>query len=184
MKRFRLSFRSTSVQTLRRCRMRVIGAFAVLGIAASMLATPPVGFIVNQILAKGTTFDNISEHVQMAKNLDGTVDPWQVQLQAQGATDTYAQHLELAPGGYSGWHRHPGVLVATIAAGAVDFYDANCNKRSFTAGQIYFENDDVHAIVNRGSVNADLYIAYLIKHDAPRRIEADAPACAAITGIP
>jgi hypothetical protein len=58
----------------------MIGVITAFGIAASMLATAPVGFIVNQILAKGTTFENISEHVQMAKNLDGTVDPWQVQL--------------------------------------------------------------------------------------------------------
>ena len=184
MKTFNLFFRFTRVQPLRRFRIRMIAVITAFGIAASMLATAPVGFIVNQILAKGTTFENISEHVQMAKNLDGTVDPWQVQLQAQGATDTYAQHLVLAPGGYSGWHTHPGVLVATLAAGAVDFYDANCNQRSLTAGQVYFENNDVHAIINRGSVSADLYIAYLIKHNAPRRIEAEAPVCALAAGIP
>jgi len=177
-------FHFLTLQPSRTPGTREIGLIAVLGIAATLFATPPVGFVVNQILAKGTTFENISEHVQMAKNLDGTVDPWQVQLQAQGTTDTYAQHLVLAPGGYSGWHRHPGVLVATVAAGEIDFYDANCNKRSFTAGQVYFEDADPHAIINRGSVNADLYIAYLIKHDAPRRIEADAPVCAPLTGIP
>lgn len=94
------------------------------------------------------------------------------------------QHLVLAPGGYRGWHTHPGVLIGTIVGGGIDFYDAKCNKRSFTAGQVYFENADVHAIINWGSVDADSYIAYLIKHDAPRRIEADAPACAPMTGIP
>ena len=169
---------------LRAVSPRKIALVALTGIAATLLATPPVGFIVNQILAKGTSSENISEHVQMAKNLDGSVDPWQVQLQAQGATDTYVQHLVLAPGGYSGWHTHPGVLIGTITTGGVDFYDASCQKRSFGVGQVYFENSDVHAIVNRGSVNADLYIAYLIKHNAPRRIEADAPVCAPVTGIP
>ena len=43
---------------------------------------------------------------------------------------------------------------------------------------------EVHAIINKGAVNADLSIAYLIKHNLPRRIEADAPACAPSTGIP
>lgn len=164
--------------------LTMIALLAVLGLATALFATPPFGFIANQILGKATTYNNISEHVQMAKNLDGSVDPWQVQLQAQGATDTYVQHLVLAPGGYSGWHTHAGVLIGTLVGGSIDFYDATCQKRSFTAGQVYFENSAVHAIINRGSVNADLYIAYLIKHDAPRRIEADAPVCAPLTGIP
>lgn len=160
-----------------------IPALVALGVA-TVLATPPVGFVVNQILAHGATSANISEHVQIPKNLDGTADPWQAQVQAQGATDTYVQHLALAPGGYSGWHSHPGILIATLVAGNVDFYDANCQKTSYTAGQVYFEADQPHAIINRGSENADIYLAYLIKHGQPRRIEADAPVCATTTGIP
>ena len=170
-----------------------IPALVALGVA-TVLATPPVGFVVNQILAQGTAA-NISEQVQIAKNLDGTVDPWQAQMQAQGATDTYVQHLVLAPGGYSGWHRHPGILVATLVAGNVDLYNANCQKTSYTAGQVYFETDQPHAIINRGSEDADIYLAYLIKHGQPRRIEADAPVCVSslaqttiassiVTGIP
>ena len=154
------------------------------GTAAILLATPPVGFILNQVLASATTFDNISEHAQMSRSPDGKVDPWQVQIQAQGPTDTYVQHLVLAPGGYSGWHKHPGVLVGSLVSGEIDFYDANCQKHSYTGGQVYFEGSDVHAIINRGTTNADLYISYLIQHGSPRRIEADAPACAAVTGIP
>ena len=160
-----------------------IPTLVALGVAAG-LATPPVGFVVNQILAQGATSTNISEHVQIAKDLNGTVDPWQAQVQAQGATDTYVQHLVLAPGGYSGWHSHPGILVATLVGGSVDFYDANCQKTSYTAGQVYFEAAQPHAIINRGSENADIYLAYLIKHGQPRRIEADAPVCAPTTGIP
>ena len=169
---------------LRAAEWNRIALIALAAAAATLLASPPIGFIVNQILAKGTTFESISEHAQMPKNLDGSVDPWQVQLQAQGATDTYVQHLVLAPGGYSGWHKHPGILVGTIVEGSIDLYDAKCKKRSYAAGQVYFENTDVHAIINRGSVNADLYLAYLIKHDAPRRIDADAPVCAPLIGIP
>ncbi len=160
-----------------------VAALVALGVA-TVLATPPVGFVVNQVLAHGATSANISEHVQIAKNADGTVDPWQAQVQAQGATDTYVQHLVLAPGGYSGWHSHPGILVATLVGGSVDFYDANCQKSSYTAGQVYFEAAQPHAIINRGSENADIYLAYLVKHGQARRIEADAPVCAPITGIP
>jgi quercetin dioxygenase-like cupin family protein len=180
----KICFRSTEqYQSIRPGKPVTMLLLIGIGVAAAM-ATPSVGFVLNQILAKATTFDNISEHVQIAKNPDGSVDPWQVQLQAQGRTDSYMQHLVLSPGGYSGWHTHPGILVGSVASGSIDFYDAKCQKHSFSAGQVFFENDDVHAIINRGADSADLYIAYLIKHNAPRRIEADAPGCAVSTGIP
>lgn len=177
-------FNSPQFPPTRKSKAKKILMLALFGLAMAALATPPLGFIVNQLLAKGATFENISEHVQMAKNLDGSVEPWQVQLQAQGSTDSYVQHLVLAPGGYSGWHTHPGILIGTLVSGSIDFYNANCQKRSLTAGQMYFEDENVHAIINTGGVNADLYITYLIKHGAPRRMEADAPACAPSTGIP
>jgi len=152
--------------------------------AGAAWATPPLGFIVNQILASGVAADGISQHIQINANPDGTISPWQLQLQVQGATDHYSQHLVLSPGGYSGWHSHPGLLIATVRSGQVDFYNAKCEKQVVTAGQVYTENDAVHAISNTGSVDADLYISYLIKHGAPRRRDEPAPACAIDTGIP
>src|SRR6267154_2905000 len=132
-------------------RSRKILLLAVLGMAAGALATPPVGFLVNQILAMGSAMDSISQQVQMGSAPDGSDERWQLQLQAQGATDFYVQHLILAPGGYSGWHTHPGILIATVVSGSIDFYDANCQKRSVPAGQVYFEADKVHAIRNTGA---------------------------------
>ena len=90
-------------------------------------------------------------------------------------SDFYVQRLVLAPAGYSGWHTHPGILIGTVVSGSIDFYDANCNKTSFTAGQVFMENNQVHAIGNTGGVESELSIAYLVKHNQPRRIEADAP---------
>jgi quercetin dioxygenase-like cupin family protein len=173
-------------RSLRSGRFKWFLALALVGLvlAAKTWATPALGFIVNQILASGFAMDGISQHVQINKNPDGTVTPWQLQLQVQGDTDYYSQHLVLAPGGYSGWHSHPGLLVGTVKSGQVDFYTADCQKHTIGPGQVYTENDEVHAISNTGSVDADLYISYLIKHGAPRRREESAPACAVGTGIP
>ncbi|MBS1859687.1 MAG: cupin domain-containing protein [Acidobacteria bacterium] len=157
---------------------------AVLGLAVLAIATPPVGFVLNQILAKGTYLDNINENVQVTRDQDGTVRPWGAEMQTHGATDFYVQHLVLAPGGYSGWHIHPGILVGTVTSGSIDFYNAQCEKHTVNAGEVYFEDGNVHGIANTGAVNADLSIAYLIKQGAPRRLEADAPTCAATTPIP
>jgi quercetin dioxygenase-like cupin family protein len=167
----------------------------MLGIATVALATPPFGIVLNQIVAAGATLADISEFLHVRSNPnrdaensnpngDAENEDWQLHVRTQGATDFYVQHVVVGPGGYSGWHTHPGLLIGTVVSGSIDFYDANCQKRSFTAGQVFTENTEVHAIINTGAVNADLSTAYLIKHTLPRRIEADAPVCAPSTGIP
>jgi quercetin dioxygenase-like cupin family protein len=165
-------------------RSRKILVLAALGVATAAFATPPLGFILNQILAKGVITSNINENVQITRDQDGTVNPWGAEVQAHGATDFYMQHLVLAPGGYSGWHSHPGILIGTVTSGSIDFYDQNCIKKTVNAGDVYFETGTAHGIANSGSVNADLSISYLIKHNAPRRVEENAPACAVNTPIP
>lgn len=162
-------------------------ALAVAGLGVGLAVTwgtPSMGFVVNQILAMGGT-DNINQQVQIARDPNAPNDePWQVQLQAQGATDFYVQKLGLAPGGYSGWHLHPGVLIGTVVSGSIDFYDGNCRKTSYKTGQAFQENNQVHAIINNGGEVAELSIVYLVKRGAARRLEADAPACAPDTMIP
>jgi quercetin dioxygenase-like cupin family protein len=181
-----------------------ISLLVVLGLSIVALATPPFGIVLNQIVAMGTALRNISENLRVGSNPskggesdisenlqvgstpneDSESEDWRLQVRTQGATDFYVQHIVVGPGGYSGWHTHPGLLIGTVVSGSIDFYDANCQRRSFNTGQVFTENTEVHAIINTGSVNADLSIAYLIKHNLPRRIEADAPACAPTTGIP
>lgn len=183
MKRIRF----TNVQ-----RFRLIGTarrwnlllFSVLALAAAALATPPFGFLVNAILAKGIDVRNIHQQAEITRNPDGSVDPWGAEVHTHGTTDFYVQHLVLAPGGYSGWHTHPGILMGTVVSGSIELYNANREKQTVNTGQMYFENGNVHAIVNTGQADADIYLAYLIKHNAPRRLEADAPTCAASAGIP
>jgi quercetin dioxygenase-like cupin family protein len=169
---------------MKQIRSKWLLVLPVMVLAAKAWATPPLGFVLNQILASGFAAGGVSEHMQINKNPDGTVTPWQLVLQVQGDTDYYSQHLVLSPGGYSGWHSHAGVLVAAVKSGQIDLYDANCHKRTIGAGQVYTEDDDVHAISNTGTVDADLYISYLIKHGASRRREESAPSCAVDTGIP
>jgi quercetin dioxygenase-like cupin family protein len=163
---------------------RKIPLLIVLGISAVALATPPSGIVLNQIVARGAALDDINEKITPSDNPDQSGENWRLKVQTNGATDFYVQHLVVGPGGHSGWHTHPGLLIGTVVSGSIDYYNGNCQKRSFTAGQVFTENSEVHAIINTGVVDADLSIAYLIKHDAARRSEATAPACAPSIGIP
>jgi len=167
-----------------------IPILAVLAISIAAFATPRFNVLVNQILAMGTASDDLKENLKVGnaasedQERDAEVQDWQLQLRTHGATDFYSQKVVIAPGGYSGWHTHPGLLIGTVVSGAIDFYDANCQKRSFTTGQVFTESTQVHAIKNPGTVDTELSAFYLIKHSELRRIEADAPSCAPTTGIP
>jgi quercetin dioxygenase-like cupin family protein len=176
--------RLDSIRSFRPHTFHWVLALATVVLVAKAWATPPVGFVLNDILATGIAERSISQHMQIVKNPDGTVSPWVLQLQVLGDTDYYSQHLVLAAGGYSGWHSHPGLLVGAVKSGQIDFYDANCQKRTIAAGHVFTEDDDVHGIINTGASDADLYISYLIKHGQPRRRDEAAPPCAALTPIP
>jgi quercetin dioxygenase-like cupin family protein len=153
-----------------------IGAAALLGMAAVALATPPAGILFNIILSTGVASDDLDERVK--------VGDWKVRLDTKGATDFYMQDIAIAPGGYSGWHSHPGLFVGTVISGSIDYYDENCNKKTITAGQVWTEAQTLHAIANHGTEDFHGQFVYFIKHGEPRRVDLGAPACAPITGIP
>lgn len=157
---------------------------AGLGVVAAALATTASGLTVTT-MATGTAPDNINQHVQANKNQDGSVNPWQIHVGAQGESDVRMLRLELAAGGHSGWHSHPGLVIGIVKTGSIDLYDANCQKRTVTVGGVFIENDHVHGLITTpGTGAAELWLTFLTKHNAPRRIDEAAPACAWTTGIP
>ena len=90
----------------------------------------------------------------------------------------------LAPGGYSGWHTHPGLLILTVVDKTPALYDANCNPRILEVGDVFTEDESVHNLVNAGTVNAHVKSFYIVQKGAARRAEADAPACGPGIGLP
>ena len=154
-----------------------------LGLLAAFLltiavawATPASGILFNIILSTGVASDDLDEKVH--------IDDWKVSLDTKGESDFYMQDIAIAPGGYSGWHSHPGIFVGTVITGSIDYYNENCNVKTITAGQVWTEAYELHAIANHGTVDFRGQFVYLIKHGEPRRIDESAPACAPITGIP
>jgi hypothetical protein len=73
--------------------------------------------------------------------------------------------------------------MVTVKEGAIDWYDRNCVKHIYTAGQSLTESNQPHTIVNSGPVNTRLFGWYIIKAGAPRRIEDPQPACAVPLGL-
>lgn len=58
------------------------------------------------------------------------------------AGDIVVSEVSYAPGGYSGWHSHPGKVVAAVQRGSITLYrsdDPTCTGHTYTAGQIFIE---------------------------------------------
>jgi quercetin dioxygenase-like cupin family protein len=61
---------------------------------------------------------------------------------SMGEGDIVISEISLAPGGYSGWHSHPGKVVGAVQRGALTLYRSNdptCTGHTYTAGQIFTE---------------------------------------------
>jgi len=140
-------------------------------------ATPPAGVVSNVIVAQGVTLDPIKERADVGNS-------WTVNLEDKGQSEFYFQDLVVSPGGYTGWHSHPGLLLITVKEGSVEFYDKDCTKHTYAAGQSFTEGAEPHAAMNRGTGNTRLLVAYIVKKGEPRRIEAPQPTCGATQGIP
>ena len=140
-------------------------------------ATPPAGVVSNVIVAQGVTLGAIKERADVG-------DSWMVNLEDKGQSEFYFQDLVVGPGGYTGWHSHPGLLLITVKEGSLEFYDKECAKHTYGAGQSFTEGAEPHAAMNRGTGNARLLVAYIVKKGEARRIEASQPPCGATLGIP
>lgn len=61
-------------------------------------------------------------------------------------SDIVVAENSFAPGGYSGWHSHPGKVVLAVQRGAITLYrgdDPKCDGRTFHAGQVFIERPGV-----------------------------------------
>lgn len=123
-------------------------------------ATPGSGFIPNPFV--NGHFGKIS--IQPNGN---KTDKWGLIMKTLDDTDIGADRLAIQPGGYSGWHAHPGPVFITVTQGSVVFYDGAdplCPSRTYGTGESFIESAyDVHFVKNASASAAAEYIAVTIK---------------------
>ena len=66
------------------------------------------------------------------------VDQDGITLRSKSPTDVTTFDLEYPPGSYSGWHAHPGIVVAVVTSGKV-VRQAGCASETFGVGQSFTE---------------------------------------------
>jgi quercetin dioxygenase-like cupin family protein len=140
------------------------GAILALVLAGAVVfkarATPPSGISFNLIgHATMPAFD--------VKRKEKPID-WELRLEAPQPIDVATQVVTFPPGGFSGWHTHPGPVFFTVQTGTLTVYEGNdptCQPHIFTAGTGAVEaatNDHIHMVRNETNSMATAVVTYMV----------------------
>jgi quercetin dioxygenase-like cupin family protein len=171
----------------------LIGIVAVAcGIVGIAYGTPVVGLLVGTILSSGTINGEIKLRVHVplppvvgtnSEDNEDQDNEWRAELYTSGPSNIVVQDVVYAPGGHTGWHSHPGILLSSVISGSIEWYDSRCKKHVYNAGDSLTESTQTHYVRNVEAVNAHFMVTYLLANGQPRRIDQPAPACAAALGL-
>jgi quercetin dioxygenase-like cupin family protein len=102
-----------------------------------------------------------------------------ISLRTEDDADVVVQSLVFEPGGHSGWHRHPGVVVVAVKSGTLRHYNSRCrNDATYTAGEAFVEYGRRKGLVrNEGTVPAEVAVTYLVPKGREVRIDRSSPGC-------
>jgi quercetin dioxygenase-like cupin family protein len=158
------------------------------GLAASIasvlaFATPTVGAFYNVVLTTGTAQRDINTHSHLV--VPGTDEDFSAVVATDGASNIVQQDVKFSPGGTTGWHKHPGIVILTLAAdsGPVDWYDSRCGKTVYSAGDSWTEGTRLHDVVNHGTIDAHFFVTYIVAKGVNKRTDEPAPRCARELGL-
>jgi len=155
----------------KRAAVATVG-FLVCGVAAAAaVASPPFKFFATNLVAEA----ELTERVHL--NSD------RVKFQTKGPVDVRVQEVTVAPGGRSGWHHHPGIVIVAVKTGTVTVVHADCNGTTYGVGSpngsVFVESgDEPGEVRNATDQPAKLYATFIAPDADPGvfRIE-DGPIC-------
>jgi quercetin dioxygenase-like cupin family protein len=160
--------------------------------AAAASATPPAGVAGAPILSRGTVTQDvvigspvrktvtrkvtvrvrgrkITKRVKVKVNAVRTL----IRCSAAQPCDMAVQQVTINPGGYTGWHTHPGATFVTVAQGEGTLYHAGpagagCNPEKYPTGSGFFQSfEDVHTLQNEGTVPLVVQALYVLPPGTP-----------------
>jgi mannose-6-phosphate isomerase-like protein (cupin superfamily) len=165
----------------------VVASLTVAAVTAvSASATPPAG-VAGSILSRGTVTQDVVIGNPVRKTVTRTV-----RFRVRGRTvtkrvgvsvksvrtliacsaakpcDTAFQQVTINPGGYTGWHTHPGRTFVAVAEGEGTLYHGGlagtgCAGQKYGVGAGFFQpSSDVHNLRNEGAVPLVVHAFYVL----------------------
>jgi quercetin dioxygenase-like cupin family protein len=142
-----------------------LAAVAIFGVTA--LATAAVGFH-GTVPVRGT----LTHEVNI--NADG------ITFQTEDEADIVVQTITIDPGGSSGWHTHPGFLLAVVESGAVSL-QVGCSTNAYSAGQSFHETGTTPTMARNVAAGMTVVrVTYIVPKGSPTRLdvpESQIPVC-------
>lgn len=162
--------------------MRVLGAkkkwiAATIGVAV-------IGTVVTVALGSHTPVGFTTTPLVTA-NFDETVhlNSDRVKFQTKDPTDVRVARVDIAPGGRSGWHHHPGIVIVAVKTGSVTVTHADCSSMTYGPGHpngsVFTESGD-HPMQASSTTGAELYATFVAPDANPpvfRIDDHDFPGC-------
>jgi quercetin dioxygenase-like cupin family protein len=140
---------------------RIIVLAGVLAVVASgsALATPGADVVAGDL--GRSTFDTIN-------------------VQESEPTDVLFSRVKFQPGGFTGWHSHPGETFVVVRRGEFTVSHDDCSSVTYERGEVFHEPEgNVHIGVNEGDRVTVLFVTYFgVPVGGSPRIDEAAPACA------
>ena len=129
----------------------LVAGLALFGIAATALATLASG-VTSTTLAQG----NVDDVDAMVKTGE-----WKIKLDTKGPSTFATSEVRVVPGGYFGWHSHPGPSIVIVKSGTSTFYrgdDPSCTPQVHPAGTSYVDPGGVVHTARNESVTQELVL--------------------------
>jgi hypothetical protein len=135
-------------------------------------------------VALGNPGSNVAITTFVTANFDHTVqlNSDRVKFQTKGPTDVRIQQLVFAPGGRSGWHHHPGIVIVSVQSGALTLWESDCSSQTYGPGlpngAVFAEGGDSPQEVTTAD-GATVFAAFIAPSVDPpvTRVEDDPVSC-------
>jgi quercetin dioxygenase-like cupin family protein len=159
-------------------RMRLpparVAAVIIIAISASAGLVAPIAIGSS---GSGATTTVLGHRATLSDPVQVNED--RIKFQTKGAADLQTQTITFIPGGHSGWHHHPGVIMVIVESGQVTVHEENCHTMTYGQGEVFIESGAEPMMVsNEGSTNAVVYATQVAPAGSPFRLEDDPPPCA------
>lgn len=150
--------------------------FLVLTAAAAAMALPATSASASP--GSGIT---ASGSFRVPFNDKALVNNDRIKFQTKGPSEVLNQDMTFAPGAYSGWHHHPGLLIFTVRSGSVTVWSTSCEQKTYGPGlpngAVFVEHhDDPMQVTSSGGAAA--HVTLVLEPGAPSRVEDQVPFCA------
>ena len=151
----------------------VCGVTAMLSWPGAALATASKDFVSD-------VTRSFFQEIRVLGGTDREGEDAKVRIIAKEPSDVYVVTNTVAPGGYSGWHTHPGPSVVLVKAGTATVYDGNdpgCTPVRYPAGTGFIDAGGGHVQMVRNEGTQPLVTAafQIIPAGDSRRIDAANP---------